>query len=109
MRTPCGAVALIALLACAPPADVEPPRTQADLATLYAAHAEGDRFFNPWSRFDTGPLDMLRWTLSRNPYDKSAPIVVPRVQNSGASLAGIEHSSAIATRWMTVSGYCASE
>ena len=95
MRTRGGAAALVALLGCAPPADVEPARTQANVATLYASHAEGERFFNPWHRFDTGPLDMLRWTLSRNPYDKSAPVVVPRVPNSGASLAGSEHSSVI--------------
>ncbi len=95
MRVLYAGFALVALLACAPPADVDPPRTQSVVATLYASHAERGEFFNPWGRFDTGPLDMLRWTFSRNLYDKSAPIVVPRVPNSGASLAGVERSSAI--------------
>jgi N-acyl-phosphatidylethanolamine-hydrolysing phospholipase D len=53
---------------------------------LYAPHAGGGRFFNPWRRSPGGWLDLLRWRLSKNPYDKSEPPRVPLVANDGAYL-----------------------
>ena len=53
---------------------------------LREAHGEVGEFHNPWQPFNKGPLDMLRWALSRNAYDKSKPPQVPRIINDGASL-----------------------
>jgi N-acyl-phosphatidylethanolamine-hydrolysing phospholipase D len=54
---------------------------------LYAPHEEQGRFFNPWRRATARPLDLLRWKLERNPYDKRTPPQVPVVSNDGAYLA----------------------
>ncbi len=64
--------------------------------SLRAPHHEDGRYFNPWSRQTSSFLDVLKWQLfSRNPYDKSAPLQIPRVANDGASLAGVEHSASV--------------
>ncbi len=88
-------VAAVGLFACAPPADPGTLALSTDASSLYANHRDGGRFFNPWDAFDTGPLDMLRWAISRNPYDKAGPLEIPRVENDGADLAGVEHSSGL--------------
>ncbi|MDP9119758.1 MAG: MBL fold metallo-hydrolase [Acidobacteriota bacterium] len=55
-------------------------------ALLYAPHGEPGRFWNPWQPFPGRPLDVLRWQLGRNSYDKSKPPRVPRTANDGAYL-----------------------
>jgi N-acyl-phosphatidylethanolamine-hydrolysing phospholipase D len=90
-------LAAIALSLCSSGAaragEPEAPMTR----SLYAPHVEGRRFFNPWGPQSIGGLvDVLKWQLfSRNPYDKSGPLAVPRVANDGASLAGVEHSATV--------------
>jgi N-acyl-phosphatidylethanolamine-hydrolysing phospholipase D len=56
-----------------PPPDPCP----AGAADLYAPHGEAGRFFNPWGAIPHGFGTVLRWWLSPNPYDKSAPPEVP--------------------------------
>lgn len=57
-------------------------------ALLYAPHGRPGRFWNPWGRFPNRLRDVLRWKLlARSPYDRSAPLAVPRVPNDGAYLA----------------------
>jgi len=64
--------------------------------SLYAPHSERGRYFNPWAPRSWSFLDVLKWKLlSRNRYDKSAPLQVPRVANDGAGLAGFEHSATV--------------
>ena len=53
-------------------------------APLYAPHLRDGRFFNPWGDEQRGLLDILRWKLGKNPYDKSRAPVIPRVENDGA-------------------------
>jgi len=85
---------LAALLAgCAPPAEPWAPRADLEPASLHAPHRHDGRFFNPWDPFAWRPLELLRWWLSENPYDKSASVRVPVVANDGASLSGIEGSA----------------
>jgi N-acyl-phosphatidylethanolamine-hydrolysing phospholipase D len=62
---------------------------------LFAPHGAPGRFFNPWNREERGLTDLLRWQLSRNPYDKKRPLEVPVAANDGASLAGREHSGSL--------------
>jgi N-acyl-phosphatidylethanolamine-hydrolysing phospholipase D len=72
------------------------PAMKTDSPSLYASHHESGRYFNPWARQSVRFLDLLKWQLfSRNPYDKSAPLQVPRVANDGAGLAGVEHSATV--------------
>jgi N-acyl-phosphatidylethanolamine-hydrolysing phospholipase D len=54
--------------------------------SLYAPHGRPGRFYNPWRRSPIGRLDLLRWKLARNPYDKSRPPRVPVVANEGSYL-----------------------
>lgn len=82
-------------IACTPPEDRAPPAVSSEVSTLYAPHGEAGNFFVPWGTFNTGVLDVLRWRFSRNPYDKSRPLEIPRVENDGADLVGVEGSSAI--------------
>jgi N-acyl-phosphatidylethanolamine-hydrolysing phospholipase D len=64
--------------------------------SLRAPHWDGRRFFNPWAKDEKSLWGLLRWQLfSRNPYDKSAPVEVPRVENDGRYLAGVEHSATV--------------
>jgi N-acyl-phosphatidylethanolamine-hydrolysing phospholipase D len=58
----------------------------ADPALLYAPHGRPGRFFNPWGQFPNRLLDVLRWKLSDNPYDRGAPLRVPVAANDGAYL-----------------------
>jgi N-acyl-phosphatidylethanolamine-hydrolysing phospholipase D len=91
------ACAALPALACAPPA--EPPFDVSALAreTLYAPHGDVQTgFHNPWAPDPKSLWSVLRWwVFSRNPYDKSAALDVPRLANDGASLAGVEHSSTL--------------
>ncbi|HEV8577573.1 MAG TPA: MBL fold metallo-hydrolase [Thermoanaerobaculia bacterium] len=58
-----------------------------DADLLYAPHGRPGHFFNPWGKFSTGPMDVLRWKLGKKAeYDKSAPLQVPVVENDGAYL-----------------------
>ena len=67
-----------------------------DSPSLYASHHESGRYFNPWAPQSASFLDLLKWQIfSRNPYDKSAPLQVPRIANDGARLAGVEHSATV--------------
>lgn len=88
-------VANALLSACTPPTEDEALSQNADPADLYAPHHRDGGYFNPWGEFTTGPLDMLRWAFSRNPYDKDGPLVVPRIENDGAYLNGVEGSAAL--------------
>jgi len=59
-----------------------------DPALLRAPHRDADgAYFNPWDSRRTSFLDVLRWQLSRNAYDKSAKPLIPRLENDGSSLA----------------------
>jgi N-acyl-phosphatidylethanolamine-hydrolysing phospholipase D len=62
---------------------------------LYAPHFGAGVFSNPWSPLRSGVLDLLRWKLSSNPYDKRRTPQVPRVENDGRDLSGREGSSAL--------------
>ncbi len=55
--------------------------------SLYAPHEARGRFWNPWRPARFRRLDLLRWKLARNPYDKRAPPRVPLESNDGAYLA----------------------
>ena len=79
----------------ASPTKAEQPMKTAS-PSLYAPHTERGRYFNPWAPRSSSFLDVLKWKLlSRNPYDKSAALQVPRVANDGAGLAGVEHSATV--------------
>jgi N-acyl-phosphatidylethanolamine-hydrolysing phospholipase D len=58
-----------------------------DPALLYAPHGAPGKFWNPWAPMTTGVLDVLRWKLRKNPYDKRQPLHIPVVENDGAYLA----------------------
>jgi N-acyl-phosphatidylethanolamine-hydrolysing phospholipase D len=61
---------------------------ESDPALLFAAHGRPGRFWNPWGTFPNRLVDLLRWKLlSRNAYDRSAPLQIPVVANDGAYLA----------------------
>ena len=73
----------------------EPLRTP-DPPSLAAPHRENGRYFNPWAPHAKSFFDLLKWQVfSRNPYDKSGPLQVPRVPNDGARLAGVENSATV--------------
>jgi len=55
--------------------------------SLYAPHLARGRYFNPWRPATARRLDLLRWKLRRNPYDKRRPPRVPVVSNDGTYLA----------------------
>lgn len=55
-------------------------------AALYAPHERDGKFFCPWGAEVRGLLDVVRWKLGKNPYDKSRPLVIPRVDNDGSYL-----------------------
>ena len=67
------------------------PLTPPDLrhlgaAGLYAPHGAPGRFFSPWAPPPHGAANVLRWWLSPNRYDKSAPLEVPRLHWDGSAL-----------------------
>ncbi len=67
-------------------------------ADLYAPHGAVGAFFNPWARDPKSVWGMLRWKLfSSNPWAdaKRHPADVPRRENDGAYLAGVEHSATL--------------
>lgn len=66
-----------------------------DVADLYADNRRNGVFINPWGSHEKSAWDLIRWQLSRNPYDKSRAPAVARVANDGADLAGVEHSSRV--------------
>jgi N-acyl-phosphatidylethanolamine-hydrolysing phospholipase D len=53
---------------------------------LYAPHEKAGRFFVPWGSRPARLLDLLRWKLGRNRYDKSARPQVPALANDGSYL-----------------------
>jgi len=57
-----------------------------DPALLYAPHVRDGRFFNPWHPFTPSFLKMVRFGLTRNPFDTSAAPVLPVVANDGSDL-----------------------
>ncbi len=81
------------LFGCTPLPEGEPPVYPSDGSGLRDPHGEIGAFFNPWKPFDVGPFALLRWTFSRNAYDKSRDPVVPGVANDGASLSGFQNSA----------------
>jgi N-acyl-phosphatidylethanolamine-hydrolysing phospholipase D len=87
--------ALLALLACAPPAEGPAVRRSSDPATLYAPHGERGSFFTPWSSWRPSFWRLVRWRISRNPYEKGGSREIPRVSNDGSSLAHVENSASI--------------
>jgi N-acyl-phosphatidylethanolamine-hydrolysing phospholipase D len=76
---------------------VTQPSAPAPRGSLHAPHLDPmGRFFNPWARDPRTTWAALRWLLfTRNPYDRSQPLRVPRVANDGAYLAGSEHSASV--------------
>jgi N-acyl-phosphatidylethanolamine-hydrolysing phospholipase D len=59
----------------------------AGTAALYAPHCDRrGRFFNPWRPWTPALGDVLRWKLSRNPYDKRRPPEVPVAASDGDAL-----------------------
>jgi len=62
---------------------------------LYAPNRVGNTFENPWGASRNSLLDLLRWQLARNAYDKRKPPEVPVVPNDGGSLAGREGSGSL--------------
>jgi len=57
-----------------------------DADSLYAPHGEPGHFFNPWAPFNTSFLQVMRWQLGRNEYDKSARPRVRVIANDGGYL-----------------------
>ena len=64
-----------------------------DTSLLYADYAKNGTFFTPWRPFDVTTWNLVRWGLSRNPYDKSQPLEVGFLDNDGAELAGVQSSA----------------
>jgi N-acyl-phosphatidylethanolamine-hydrolysing phospholipase D len=62
---------------------------------LYAPNYQDGVYQNPWQPMRAGFLDLLRWKLSPNPYDRSRTPQVPVIGNDGRRLAGRENSAAI--------------
>lgn len=82
---------LAAVLAsgCLPyPADDGAYQVVDDPASLHAPHRRDGAFFCPWHPFSPSPLRALRFGLTRNPFDRSRPPVLPVVPNDGHDLAG---------------------
>ena len=94
MRRAARAVFACAGLACSPPA-FQPAPLARDVGLLYAPHRDGAHFFNPWAVLPLRSSDVLRWRLSRNPYDKNRSPQVQALANDGASLAGVESSASL--------------
>ncbi|RIK99106.1 MAG: hypothetical protein DCC71_20575 [Proteobacteria bacterium] len=89
-------LAASAWLACvAAGSEGDLPVSEPERSSLYAPHREGGRFFNPWRRQDWSFVDLLRWQLSPNRFDKSRPPQVRVVANDGARLAGVEGSASV--------------
>lgn len=57
-----------------------------DADSLYAPHGEPGHFFNPWAPFTNTFLQVLRWQLGRNEYDKKTRPRVRVVANDGGYL-----------------------
>lgn len=57
-----------------------------DTDLLYAPHGAPGHFFSPWAPFKNSRLQVLKWKLGKNPYDKSSPPQVPVVANDGKHL-----------------------
>ena len=94
-RTLLIALAVVAM-ACLPYPEPRPYDPGADdAASLYAPYRRDGYFETPWRPFSKGALDLVRWMLTRNPYDKSAAPQVEVVANSGADLAGRQNSARI--------------
>lgn len=63
---------------------------------LYAPHRDAGGFFNPWRRFERPSLfDFLRWKLAGSAYEKRGVPAIPRIENDGRGLAGIENSASV--------------
>ena len=67
----------------------------ADPSLLYAPHTRDGRFFNPWHPFTPSFSRVVRLGLTKNPFDRSMPPVLPVVPNDGADLAGTAPSPGI--------------
>ena len=74
----------------------------ADPATLYAAHFDGRRFFNPWQRFGVGFADVLRWYRQR-PWRRPAESPAPRVDGDPSALR--RHEPDLAVTWIGHSSF----
>lgn len=88
-------LALAAVACTAPPEpDFEVEGLSPDTLRLpHGSVAEG--FFVPWSRDPKTLTALLRWQLTPNGYDRSAPPRVPRVGNDGRYLAGDEPEASL--------------
>lgn len=82
-------------MSCTPPPAAKPTTDAAEAASLYAAYERDGQFFAPWRPFAIRPLDLLRWKLGTNPYDKSRVPDVPVVANDGRELSGHQNSAKI--------------
>jgi len=90
-RLPAALLVLAAAAIALDRALAEPP-----VDALRAPHRAGGRFFNPWADDPTTTWGAIRWlVLSRNPYGRRGPTSVPRVENDGAYLAGVEDSATV--------------
>jgi len=84
------------LTACSPAQETENMgSSETDVPELYAPNSADGRFFNPWQPFRKGALDLIRFLLGPNPYDKKRDVQIPRVENDGSTLAGTETSASI--------------
>ena len=94
-----GAVVLVAAFAAAvadSSAQNGEPGDRAEEASLHAPHRDDQGFFNPWRRFSRPSIrDVFRWKWADNPYDKDREPILPRVENDGRYLAGVEHSATV--------------
>ena len=90
---------LLSLAACTYPrdTDIEPTPLPVDATSLHAEHRDAsDRFFVPWTQDPKSFWGVFRWYLfTRNPYDKDAPVRVPRVENDGAALSGFSETPTV--------------
>jgi N-acyl-phosphatidylethanolamine-hydrolysing phospholipase D len=93
MRAAAGLAALLVAGCLGYPSTPEQRAPPGDPNALYAPNWDGESYFNPWERFDVGPLDLLRWAVTRNPYDKSGAPQVRLVSNEGRELAGRQNSA----------------
>jgi len=91
------ALALL-VLSCAVPTD-RAPEVATDLSpdSLYAPHGEPGAWFNPWLPRAKRLSTLIRWWMSRSAYtgEWRNPLDIPRVANTGASLAEPEHSASV--------------
>jgi len=99
-------VAVATLAACSlavlrPPAEGPPSAREvaAELEpeSLYAAHRDDGRFYNPWRPFPHRFGAVLRWWLTPNAYTEAReePPRVPVVANDGSGLAGRAGSASL--------------